>query len=245
VLDRAILTGIVPALLLIGGASVAGALGGGQGRAAREPFRLGVAMRASWIARWELALALTLLATSALGVLHVHEAAALGALYVLLVELFVHRELVPRRDLPRIALSALVWSGVVLLLFATALDFVAWVRDSAPVTSAFDSLDAHETSQLAFLLLAALAVGLAAALLDAYAAIIAVAPLLWPTADHYGVDAYQLAIVVLLAAELGRLRPPLRERLPFAAALLAVLLLAIKLPIISTIAAYRVGAIAN
>jgi TRAP-type C4-dicarboxylate transport system permease large subunit len=245
VLDRAILSGTVPAVLLIGGVAIAGMLGAGGDRAERERFRWRAALRALAIARWELALAAALLASLASGLLHVHEAAALGALYVLAVELLVHRALSPRRDLPRIALSSIVWSGVVLLLFVSALGFVAWVRDSAPVTAAFASLEAHDASQLTFLLLAALTVGLATALLDVYGALLAVAPLAWPNADHYGVDPYQLAIVVLLAAELGRLRPPLRARLPFAAVLLAVLLLAIKLPLVSTIAVYRIGSIAD
>jgi TRAP-type C4-dicarboxylate transport system permease large subunit len=236
VLDRAIFAAIVPGLLLLGGNTLAGVRGG-----VRERFSSREARRALWVARWELALAIALFAALAFGLLQLHSAAPLGALCLLVIEMLVHRDLHPGRDLPRVALRAISWSGVLLLLFATALGFDAWVRETELVTGLLGWLSEHDASQLTFLLLACILVALAAALADPYAALIAVAPLLASPADHYGVDRYQLAIIVLLAAALGRLRSSWRTHWPLAAVLVTVLVIAIRLPIVSTLLAYRLG----
>ena len=236
VLDRAIFAAIVPGLLLLGGNALASVRG-----ATRERFSWNEARRALWVAKWELALPAALIAALAFGLLQLQTAAPLGALYLFVIEILVHRDLHPRRDLRRIAIQAISWSGVLLLLLATALAFDAWVRETDLVTGLLGWLSEHDASQLTFLLLACILVLLATALVDIYAALLALAPLLSLPADHYGVDRYQLAIIALLAAALGRLTPPWRTRWPLAVVLIAVLLIAIRLPAVTTTLAYRLG----
>jgi TRAP-type C4-dicarboxylate transport system permease large subunit len=76
-------------------------------RLERSPFDLRSAARALWQGKWEAALLPVLVAGLATGMLRIHEAAAFTALYVLLVELFVYRDITVR-DVPRIAIDCVV-----------------------------------------------------------------------------------------------------------------------------------------
>ena len=109
---------------------------------------------------------------------------------------------------------------------------------------ALDWVQEHIESRVVFLLALNLLLILVGALMDIYSAIIVVVPLVYPMALAYGVDPIHLGILFLANMELGYLMPPMGENLflasyrfdqplshvygatlPFAAILLAVVLL--------------------
>jgi C4-dicarboxylate transporter, DctM subunit len=118
----AFLPGLVTLVLL----SVYSGLTWRKSRVRSEPFDGRAAMAALWAAKWELLLPAALLAGLLLGVLRIHEAAAFTALYVLVISLFVYREL-GVRDVPRVIRKCVTLVGAILIIMATAIGFTAYL----------------------------------------------------------------------------------------------------------------------
>ena len=68
-------------------------------RRRRQPFRAGEAVAALWAAKWELAMPLVVIVAMFSGLATAVEAAALTAVYALLVQTVIHRDLSLWRDL--------------------------------------------------------------------------------------------------------------------------------------------------
>jgi tripartite ATP-independent transporter DctM subunit len=244
-----IFAGLLTMLVLIAYSAYVGVRAG----VPRAPFVLRAALRELWIAKWEIAIPVVLVATIASGLLRLQEASAFIALYVLAIEVLVYGDLDIRRDLPRIVVDSMTMLGAVMIILMTAIGFTSWTIQAHIPTDLFDWMEAHITTPWAFLL--ALNVFLVAVgmLTDGLAAIIVVAPLVVPLAAAYGIDPYHLAVIFLLNLEIGFVVPPVgmnlfvsslrfgrslgyvcRSVVPFVAALLLVLALVTAVPWLST-----------
>src|SRR5690606_4848597 len=125
------------------------------------------------------------------GALAASEAAAVTALYVLVVAVAIRRE-IGLRALPAVLAEAMRLVGAILLVLGTALALGNWLIDLEVPARLFELLREHVDSPLAFLLLLnvfLLAVGM---LLDVFAAIVILVPLLVPVAIGYGIDPVHL-----------------------------------------------------
>src|SRR5690606_17585674 len=158
-------------------------------------------------AKWDIPLPVVVLGGIYSGYFAISEAAAVTALYVLVVELIVLRE-IRVEALPRIVRESMVLVGAILTILGMSLASTNYLIDVGvpqrlfEVTSQFVS--GHNTFLLA-LLVFLLALG---AILDIFSAIVLVVPLIVPVALEYGVDPIHLGIVFLAAMELGYLTPP-------------------------------------
>ena len=173
-------------------------------RRSRDAFAFAAAWGALQHARWELTIPLVLVAAQALGAERLHEAAAITALYVLTIAAAVQREITLARDLPAVALETVLLVGAVLAVVATAIGFDAWLVQTDLLAGLLTWLDVMIPSSFAFVLVAnGLLVGLSL-LTGVYSALLLLAPLLLPVAQHYQLDPYRLAAVFALNAELAR-----------------------------------------
>ncbi len=198
------LPGLLSVLALAGYAMVVG-----KGREhARPRFDRGEALRTLWEAKWEVLLPVVLLAGLYSGALRIHEAAALTALYVLVVEVWVYRDVSWRRDLPRIVREAVTLVGAILVILATAIGFTAFLIQAQVPQRALDVIVQFIHAKWAFLLALNLFLIVTGMLMDIFSAIVVVVPLIVPIARHFGVDPYHLAVVFLLNLEIGYLTPP-------------------------------------
>ena len=160
----------------------------------------------------ELGVPLVFAASLALG-LRPFEGATLAVFAAVVVAARTRGRLVLRRELPDLTLESVITVGVVLAVAITAIGFDAWLVHadaSAPLLAWLDDL---QLSRVAFLLLANALLLAGCWLLDLRPALLLLAPLLLPVADHYLVDVYELAAVFLFNAELARLVgwPPARQ----------------------------------
>jgi C4-dicarboxylate transporter, DctM subunit len=243
-----LLAGLLPGLLAI--ALLAGL--SARSSVARVPFAPREALASLWHGKWELAIPIGLLAVLASGLLRVHEAAALLVVYVLAIETRVYRDLDLARDLPRVAIRALALAGAVLIVLGTAIGFDAWLAqvEAAAVLASWAQRLAAERVFLVALSMVSIGAGM---VLGVFTAIAVVVPLIVPAAFVYAVDPNQLAVVVLLSLELGRLAQPYgwrwlgiapdsdatfepahRAARPVIAVLSLALLLSILAPVLST-----------
>lgn len=162
---------------------------------------------AVWAARWDLPLPLVVLGGIYSGYFAVSEAAAVTALYVMLVELVILRE-VPWRDAPRIMRESMVLVGAILVILGVSLASTNLMIDTGVPQRLFEFVRTFVEGPTTFLVALLLFLLVLGAILDIFSATVLVVPLLLPIAAEYGIDPLHLGIVFLAAMELGYLTPP-------------------------------------
>lgn len=174
--------------------------------------------RAAWQARWELAAPLVALGSMASGLATPTESAALTAAYAMLTQSLVRRDLGLRPLLRCVADAAMIIGGVMLIL-GLALALTNYLVDAGVPDAMVDTVQRLVPDKHVFLLLLCLFLFAAAALMEIYAAIVVLVPLLLPLALAYGMDPVHFGIVFLAAMEVGFLCPPAGMNLYFAASM--------------------------
>jgi C4-dicarboxylate transporter, DctM subunit len=165
------------------------------------------ARAALWAARWELPLPLVVLGGIYGGIVAVSEAAAVTVIYVLVVEVLIHRE-IPLRELPRVMREAMLLVGGVLVILGVSLASTNYLIDAQVPARLFEAVRRYVDSPLTFLLLLNIFLLLLGMMLDIFAALVIVVPLLLPIAVGYGIDPVHLGIVFLANMQLGYFTPP-------------------------------------
>lgn len=203
------LGGLVPGLLMMAMVAAYGVFMGVRHKIARQPFNLGEAASGLWEAKWDLGLPTLVVATVATGFGTIVEASALGCAYALVVEMVVFRTILLKRDLSRVLVTASTLVGAVVILLGVAMGLSSWLVDAEVPTLLLEWTTTHVKSPWVFLL--ALNVGLLifGSVLEIYAAIVVLAPLVAPIGVAYGIDPVHLGVIFLANLELGFLFPPM------------------------------------
>jgi C4-dicarboxylate transporter DctM subunit len=162
---------------------------------------------ALWAARWDLPLPIVVLGGIYGGYFAVSEAAAVTALYVLLVELVILRE-VAWRDLPKIMRESTVLVGAILVILGVSLASTNLMIDTGVPQRLFAFVSEYVAGPTTFLIVLLVFLLILGAILDIFSATVLIVPLLLPVAAQYGIDPIHLGIVFLAAMELGYLTPP-------------------------------------
>jgi tripartite ATP-independent transporter DctM subunit len=201
------LGGIGPGILLVLLTAWWGIRRGPKDAAARPSFQWSEAWAAVWDAKWELLIPVVAI-VSLFTVPTTVEAAAVTATYALLVATVIHRDLHPIRDLPRVITECGLLVGGVLLILGVALGFTHYLVD-AQIPDKLVEWSTHAiTSKWLFLLGLNIVLLLVGGLIEIYAAIVVVVPLLVPVGVAFGLDPIHLGIIFLANMELGFLAPP-------------------------------------
>ena len=158
-------------------------------------------------AMWELPLPFVVLGGIYSGIFAVSEAAAITAMYVIVVEVGILRE-IRVRDLPRIMRAAMVLVGGILIILSVSLASTNYMINAGIPQMLLNWFSGFVTSQAWFLALLLVFLLILGAILDIFSAIVLVVPLILPIAAGYGVNEVHLGIVFLAAMELGYLTPP-------------------------------------
>ena len=162
---------------------------------------------ALWAARWELPLPVVVLGGIYSGYFAISEAAAVTAVYVTVAETLLYRDL-RLRDLPAIAVKAMVMVGGILLILGVALAFTSFLVDAEVPQRLFEFMQMHIESPIAFLLLLNILLLALGAMLDIFSALVIMVPLILPVAVGYGIDPVHLGIVFLANMQIGYFTPP-------------------------------------
>ena len=206
-IDHLFLAGILPGLLmllLLGAYSIKK---GAATRGPRKPLPAGETWRALRAAVWELPLPVIVLGGIYGGFFVVGEAAAVTALYVLLVEMCVHRDITPAR-LPALVVRSMALFGGIFVVLAASMASTSFLIDQEIPARLFDFIREHISSKYTFLLLLNLFLLVVGALLDIFSALVLVVPLIVPIAQGYGVDLTHLGIIFLANLQIGYCTPP-------------------------------------
>lgn len=198
---------LLPGLLMAGLLGLWGWYSGRGDSGRAEPFELREASAAIVAAKWELLLPAVAFVALFGGFATPVEAAALTAAYAFVAETFINREIRGASDVLRVMVECGLLIGGVLLILGVALGFTNYLVDAQiPERAAHWAQHAIHSRWLflAVLNVFLLAVG---SLMEIFAAIIVVAPLLVPVGLAFGLDPVQLGVIFLANMELGFLTP--------------------------------------
>jgi tripartite ATP-independent transporter DctM subunit len=201
--------GLLPGLFmlaLLGALGVREAIASG---AARTPFRTSEAIGALWGAKWELLLPVVVLWALLSGYATTSESAAIAALYALIVQRFIHRDLPSMAAVVRVSGDCVGLVGGVLVILSVAVGLTNYLVNAQVPTLLIEWSQAHIQSKAAFLLALNVFLLLVGTVMDIFSAIIVVVPLLLPLADAYGIGYVHLGVIFIANLELGYLHPPL------------------------------------
>lgn len=199
--------GILPGLLLTAMVAAWGVREGLRSGTPRAPFVPRAAARALWAARWELLLPAVVLGALLGGWATAVESAALAALYALVVQTAVHRDL-SARGARQVLAECVVLVGSVLIILCVAVGLTGWLVNAQVPAQLLAWTRAHVESRVVFLLALNGFLLLVGCFMDIFSATVVVAPLIAPIALAYGVDPIHLGILFVANLELGYLTPP-------------------------------------
>jgi tripartite ATP-independent transporter DctM subunit len=208
-IDDLFIGGLLPGLMMLGLLAALGIREGVKTRAARTPFHAREAMASLWAAKWELFLPVFVVGTFVGGIATLVETAPIAALYTVLVQRYVTRDLPTWKDVFRVAADCIALVGGVLLILAVAAGLTDYLVFAQIPAALVDWTQAHVHSKLVFLLFLNVFLLAVGTLMDIFSAIVVVVPLILPLAEIYGINYVHLGIIFVANLELGFLHPPL------------------------------------
>jgi len=173
----------------------------------KVPFSGKEAFSAMREAAWEIPLPLFVLIGVYGGFLTISEVAAVTAIYIILVEVFIYREIKLSR-LPWIMRESMIVCGGILLIIGVSLVFTNYLIDAEVPMRLFKLIQELVTSKIAFLILLNIFLLILGAILDIFSALIIMVPLILPVAASYGIDPVHLGIIFLANMQIGYFTPP-------------------------------------
>jgi tripartite ATP-independent transporter DctM subunit len=202
------IAGLLPGVLLTSLAAAWGVREGIVTRAGRAPFSLGEGLAALREAAWELAMPAIVLAALFSGLATTVEAAALAALYALVVQSVIHGDVSIRRDLLRVFAECIAVVGGVLMILGVAVGLTNYLVSVQVPMRLLEWTRGHVDSQFTFLLGLNLFLLVVGCLMDIFSAIVVVVPLIVPLGAAFGVHPAHLGVIFIANLELGYLTPP-------------------------------------
>ncbi|MFN7135755.1 MAG: TRAP transporter large permease, partial [Myxococcales bacterium] len=203
------IAGFVPCLLLIVLVAVYGIVTGIRHKAPRTPFDVKEAFASLWEAKWEMAIPAVVVLAIFTGFATIVESAAIAVLAAVVSQSFIFRELHPVKQLPGVVVHAATLVGAVLILLGVAMGLTSYLVDAEIPEALLEWTKVHIESKYVFLLALNAVLLVLGSVLEIYAAIVVLAPLLTPMAAAYGIDPLHLGVVFLANLELGFLFPPM------------------------------------
>ncbi len=221
-IDQLFVAGIVPGLIFL---SVLGGYSlyvGRKHKVNRTPFDLKEAMSAVWQAKWEIMVPVVVIVAIygvpglTDGLVTIAEASAICAIYLLVIEVFVYKDIKlfagkeddGRKDLFYVVRESIVMVGAIMIILGVALGLTNYLVQEEVPMKILDAIRDSIDSRFTFLILLTVFLLIVGCLMDIFSAIIVVVPLITPIAAEYGVHPVHLGIIFLANLEIGYITPP-------------------------------------
>jgi C4-dicarboxylate transporter DctM subunit len=199
----AALPGLLILLLLSGYAMFRGQREG----VPRKPFSASELLQALREGLWEVLLPIGIVAGIYGGWLTVTEAAVTATTYVLIIEVVVYRD-IRLSQLGAIARETMVLVGGILIILGMTMAVTNYVIDAEVPQLLFEEIHPYMASKYTFLVCLNLFLLFVGCMIDIYAAIALIVPLIVPIAAQYGVHPVHLGIIFLTNMGIGYVTPP-------------------------------------
>jgi C4-dicarboxylate transporter DctM subunit len=207
-IDHLFVAGILPGILLVVLLSAFSVHRSVRTDVPKTKFKfneVGIAIRETL---WELPLPVVVLGGIYSGYFAVSEAAAITAVYVLLVEVVIHRD-IRLRQLPEIMKKSMVLVGGILIILSAAMGLTNYLIDAEIPMQLLDFFKTHIENPILFLVILNIFLLAVGCTMGIFSALVVVVPLFTPLAEAYGIDPIHLGIIFLANLEIGASIPPL------------------------------------
>jgi C4-dicarboxylate transporter DctM subunit len=214
------LAGVLPAAVMVASLLLFGGYLRGDGVLAQSKAKDEILPKrrdAIWTAKWELMAPIVAIGSLTSGLATPTESAAVTALYAILTQTWMHKDL-SLRSLYQCLVKTVEIIGGVMLILGMALGLTNYLVDAGVPDIATEWVQSVTQSKWVFLLALNAFLFFAGALMEIYAAIVVLVPLLLPLALSYGIDPIHFGIIFLANLEMGFLCPPAGMNLYFASA---------------------------
>ncbi|MEM7563771.1 MAG: TRAP transporter large permease subunit [Pseudomonadota bacterium] len=201
------LAGIFPGLLMLVMLSVYSMMQPREQQVEKTRFDSKQAWAAISEAKWEIPLPFLVLGGIYGGYFAISEAAAVTAVYVLIVEVLIIREIKISR-LPQIMCDSMMLVGGILIIVGVSLASTNYLIDADVPTRMFEFIQQHIDEKLTFLILLNIFLLGLGMMLDIFSAIVLIVPIVLPIAVGYGIHPVHLGIIFLANMQLGYFTPP-------------------------------------
>ncbi len=207
-IDQLFLAGIIPGILLILLLSIYSIRTGIASKISKTKFNwknLFISLKQAF---WEIPLPFIIVGGIYGGFFTATEAAAITAFYVLIIEVFIYRDLNLFKDVPRIMKESMVLVGGILVILGAALGLTNYLIDEQVPMKILSFMQTLISSKIVFLIMLNILLLIVGCMMDMFSAIIVVVPLIVPIAREFGIDPIHLGVIFLTNLEIGYFTPP-------------------------------------
>lgn len=206
-IDQLFLAGILPGILLVLLLSLFSIHRAIKAQVPRTRFQASEIWNAVRGMIWEIPLPFVVIGGIYSGYFAVSEAASITAIYVLIVEVVINRD-IQVRELPQIMRKSIVLVGGILVILGSAMGLTNYLINEEIPMKMFALIRGHITSPFLFLIVLNLFLLVVGCLMDIFSAMTVVIPLITPIASAYGIHPIHLGIIFLTNLEIGAQTPP-------------------------------------
>lgn len=178
-------------------------------RSGTSTFRISLSeiTKTAWVAKWELFIPVMLVVGIFGGFVTLGEVASIMVAYAFIVEIFIHKD-IRIGQFPLIIRESMILVGAIFIIFASALALTTYMIDAEIPMIVLQFIQAHISSKVTFLITLNIFLFIVGSLMEIYAALIVVPPLIVPIAMSYGINPVHLGIIFLTNLEIGYFMPP-------------------------------------
>ena len=207
-IEKMFFAGLIPGILLMIMLAMYSMAHGKKSHVIKHKFEVNTLIATIRGSIWDLLLPVGVITGIFGGFVSVMEAAAVTATYVIIVEVFIYKEIDLRTQFFGLLVETCVLYGSLLAILLVALGLTNLMIDAQLPMKLLATIEAHISNPLEFMLLLNLFLLLVGAMMDIFSAIIVVVPLILPIATRYGIDPVHLGIIFLANLEIGYSTPP-------------------------------------
>lgn len=214
-IDKLFIAGILPGAVMMSVLAVYSIVIARKNKVPRIPFVASDAFSSVKDAFWELMVPVVVLVSIYGGFVTIAEASAIAALYILIIEVFVTKDITiwpkdgdDRPDIGLIIRESMVMVGAIMIILGVALGLTNYLVQEQVPMKILALIQEHIDNKFTFLLLLTVFLLIVGCLMDIFSAIVVVVPLITPIAAEYGVDPIHLGIIFLANLEIGYITPP-------------------------------------
>lgn len=183
----------------------------------RGKFDLAEAARGFWVAKWDIAAPFLVLVWMGSGLMGIDEASAGAALYILVCQVYVYRDLT-WKDVFRIARESVSLAGAILVIIMMATALTNWVIQDRIPQHILEYLTANGMDTAwKFIIVLNIFLFVLGVVMDEFSAMLVALPLVMPLAAAFGLSPFYLAVMFLLNIEIAYISPPIGVNLYIAA----------------------------
>jgi len=203
----AFVAGFIPGILLIVLIGIWAVYQGKIQNIDRVPFNWKKVFSSTKESIWEILIPIFILLGIFTGYMTLVETAASLVIYVLIIEIYIYKDL-KWKNIPKIVIDCTALIGGVLIILGVAMGLTSYLVDAQIPLKLLAWVKTAISSKYVFLLMLNILLLLVGSLMDIFSAIIVFVPLLAPLGEYFDIHPVHMAIIFIANLELGFITPP-------------------------------------